>query len=328
MLQAQVDNRYLYSPPPFLTLPYEGCMARLGIPETIVTPDDMTSYDAYWKLWEQFKDRQEKYLESGDFRKPSLYQKYFMLSLGLLEYPMVLIGGDVGKGKSLIRSALTYRCMKYFGKVACMDTPPPNPELYGDVHCLYDQEYVNLIVDDLHRLNAMDKEIAKCKDIEERKIKREELKAQIKKMVLYNSIGSYDESHMWGDCSRRYNLTVLISRIAMIRRHLYMGMMFNYVNMKRADKLIYDPHTHEINCFKDAFPELGAGWCSYQITDVRAGGTGVTKWMHLRPEQWKDYWDSENIPTVVHDIEIYLGGKKKAKPTKSDWDEISPSLKE
>ena len=303
-------------------------MARLGIPETIVLPEDMTSYDAYWKLWEQFKDRQEKYLESGDFKKPSLYQKYFMLSLGLLEYPMVLIGGDVGKGKSLIRSALTYRCMKYFGKTACMDTPPPNPELFGEVHCLYDQEYVNLIVDDLHRLNAMDKDIAKCKDMEERKLKREELKVGIKKMVLFNSVGSYDESHMWGDCSRRYNLTVLISRIAMIRRHLYMGMLFNYVNMKRADKLIYDSHTHEINCFKDAFPELGAGWCSYQITDVRAGGTGVTKWMHLRPEQWKDYWDSVNIPTVVHDIDIYLGGKKKAKPTKADWDEITPSLKE
>jgi hypothetical protein len=94
-------------PPDFLTLPYAGCKARLGIDETIVTPDEMTSYDAYWRMWEWVKTKKEQWLEQTDFKKPILYHKYFMLSLGLLEYPMVLIGGDVGKGKSLIRSALT-----------------------------------------------------------------------------------------------------------------------------------------------------------------------------------------------------------------------------
>jgi hypothetical protein len=205
------------APPAFITMPYTGCKARLGIDETIVTPDDMTSYRAYWRLWTQFTEKKEQWLEQSDFKKPSLYYKYFLLSLGLLEYPMVLIGGDVGRGKSLIRSALTWWQMKLFGKVACMDCPPPNPELYGEVHCLYDQEYVNLIVDDLHRLNAMDKDISKCKDPEMRVVKRALLKEQIHKMILFNAVGSYDESHMWGDCSRRYNLTVLISRIAMIR---------------------------------------------------------------------------------------------------------------
>jgi hypothetical protein len=317
------------APPAFVTMPHTGCKARLGIDETIVTPDDMTSYRAYWKLWIQFTEKKEQWLELTDFRKPVLYYKYFLLSLGLLEYPMVLIGGDVGRGKSLIRSAITWWMMSLFGKNACMDAPPPNPELYpGQIHNLYDQDYVNLVVEELGRLNKMDKDVANCKDPEQRKILRAALKEQIHKMILFNAVGSYDESHMWGDCSRRYNLTVLISRIAMIRRHLFMGMYFNYVNPRRADKLIYDPHTHQIECFKDGFPELGPGFCNFQITDVRPGGTGVTKWIHLRPEQWKDYWDSENVPTVVHDIELYLGGKKKTKPTKADWDEISPSLKE
>jgi hypothetical protein len=330
LIVAQAEEAYIDPaiPPPFLILPYKDCKERLGIDQTVATPDDMMTYDAYWRLWTQFKDRKEQWLEQTDFKNQTLYYKYFLLSLGLMEYPMVLIGGDVGKGKSLIRSALSFWMMKLFNKVGLMDSPPPNPELYGQVHCLYDQEYVNLIVDDLARLNKLDKDIAKCTDIEERKVRRLILKEQIKKMVLYNAIGSYDESHMWGDCSRRYNLTVLIHRISMIRRHLFMGMLFNYVNPRRADKLIWEPHTHEIECFKDGFPELGPGYCNFQITDIRPGGTGVSKWIHLKPAQWEGYWDSENIPTVVHDIDIYLGGKKKAKPTKADWDEISPSLKE
>ena len=321
------------SPPEFLIVPFTDCKARLGIEQTIITPDDMNSYDAFWRLWVEVKTqfrqtRPQDFLEETDFKNPKHYYKYFMLSLGLLDYPMVLIGGDPGKGKSLIRSTLTFRSMDLFNKTACMDTPPPNPELYpGRVHNLYDQQYVNLIVGELARLNMLQKNISNCPDKELRIQKRQELQKHIEGMVLYNAVGSYDESHMWGDCSRRFNLTVLISRIAMIRRHLYMGMYFCYINPMRADKLIFDAHTHEIECFKDAFiRELGPGFCSFQITDKRPGGTGTTKWMHLRPEQWKDYWDSENIPSVVNDVEIYLGGKKKSKPTKADWDAITPQL--
>jgi hypothetical protein len=321
------------APPKFLTMPYAGCKARIGIDETIVEPDDMTSYRAYWNLHTQLERRfcvtSELYLDQTDFKKPALYFKYFLLSLGLLEYPKVIIGGEVGRGKSLIRSAITWWKMSLFGKTACMDAAAPDPELYpGKIHNLYDQDYVNLVVGELARLNKMEKAIADCKDKELRIQMRVALKEQIRKMILFNTEGSYDEAHMWGDCSRTFNLTVLISRIDIIRRHLFMGMMFCYKNPRRANRLIWDGHTHQIECFKDGFPELGPGFCNFQITDVRPGGTGASKWIHLKPAQWEGYWDSENIPTVVHDIDIYLGGKKKAKPTKADWDEISPSLKE
>jgi hypothetical protein len=321
------------APPAFLTMPYSGCRARLGIDEIIITPDDMTSYRAYWKLWTQLQKRfcvgPDLYLEQTDFVKASLYFKYFLLSLGLLEYPKALIGGEVGRGKSLIRSVITWWLMKLFGKGACMDAPPPDPELYpGRIHNLYDQDYVNLIVGELARLSKLEKDIAACKDREIRIQKRVQLKEQIQKMILFNTTGSYDEAHMWGDCSRTFNLTVLISRIDIIRRHLFMGMFFCYKNPRRANKLIWDGHTHQIECLKDGFPELGPGYCNFQITDVRPGGTGASKWIHLKPAQWEGYWDSENIPTVVHDVDIYLGGKRKTKLTKADLDTITVDMKE
>jgi len=324
------DNPAVYIssdvPPPFLQLPFAGCRALLGIDETIIRPEDMTSYQAYWNLWIQFRDKKEKWLEQTDFKNVADYHKYFMLSLGLLHYPKTIIGGREGTGKSLIRSVLTFYGMKLFGKNAIMDTPPPEPELYpGKIHCLYEQEIANLIVDELRRLNQFEKEIAGCADREQRIIMRQQLKERISKMVLFRAEASYDESQMWGACERRTNLTVLNDRISRIRRHLFMGMYFCYQNPLRADKMIYDGHTHEIICFLDAFPNVfPRGTCSYEITDVRPGGSGVTKWMHLDPNKWKGYWDPFNMPTVVHDIDIYLGGKKRTMK-KSDWDNIGLS---
>jgi hypothetical protein len=313
------------SPPSFLTFPCIGCKERLGIDETIIEPKDMTSTDAYISLWLQLHNKVEQGLDEPDFRDIDLYHKFFLWSLGLLEYPMVLIGGDVGKGKSLVRTWLTIMQMKFFHKNACMDSPPPEPELYekyGRLHNLYDQDYINLIVEQLKELSDLQRTISNTRDAAEREILRAKFKAKLNGMILYRTEGSYDEAHMWGDNSRTFNLTVLISRIAIIRRHLYMGMYFNYVNPRKANKLIWDIHTHEIECLKDAFPEYGPGVCSFAITDLR---TNVSKWLHLKPKEWEGYWDSENIPTVVHDVEIYLGGKKKKKLNKSDWDEITVS---
>jgi hypothetical protein len=87
-------------------------------------------------------------------------------------------------------------------------------------------------------------------------------------------------------------------------------MYFNYISLKRVHPLIYDFHTHIINCGKDWFRP---GWCSYEVMDQRPGGTGASKFIHLYPGDWLDIWDSYNIPSVVRDVEIHLGGNKKNK---------------
>jgi hypothetical protein len=282
-----------------VVLPFAGCKQQLGIDETIIAQDDMTSFNAWYKL----KVHHSTELGERDFVNPKLFYKYFMLSLGLLEFPIVLIGGQRGNGKSLIASFLTYCSVQLFHKVATMEKPPPDPTKFGKINYLHDQSYVDDIILGLAYLDKVERETGKRPSEEE-----------LMKCIIYKAVFWCDEAHMWGDKLRTYNLTILMNRLIMIARHLYMAMYFSYVDIGRANRLIAPYATHIINCGKNWFPSMGDGICSFEITDIRPGGTGASKFIHLDPKDWLDLWDSYNIPTVVRDVEIYLGGNKKRKP--------------
>ncbi len=278
-------------------LPRAGCKTTLGIDETVLTRDDMTSFGAWYRLC---NDGLQANLGERDFVKLENWYKFFMLSLGLLDFPVILISGKRGNGKSLIASFLTYCAVQLFQKVATMEKPPPNPKLFGKINYLHDQAYVDEIILGLARLDKIERETGKRPSEDE-----------LSKCILYKSWFWCDEAHMWGEMSRTYQLTVLMNRLIMIARHLHMGMLFCYVDIERANKLIKPYATHVIICGREWFPQLGEGICSFQITDIREGGTGQSKFIHLNPLDWLDLWDSYNIPTVVRDVEIYLGGNKK-----------------
>lgn len=281
-------------------LPFAGCKQQLGIDETLIRQEDMTSFNAWYKL----KVRHSTELGERDFVDPKLFYKYFMLSLGLLDFPIVLIGGQRGNGKSLIASFLTYCSVQLFHKVATMEKPPPDPAKFGKINYLHDQSYVDDIILGLAYLDKVERETGKRPSEEE-----------LIKCILYKAVFWCDEAHMWGDKLRTYNLTILINRLIFIARHLYMAMYFSYVDIGRANRLIAPYATHIINCGKNWFPAMGDGICSFEITDIRPGGTGASKFIHLNPLDWLDLWDSYNIPSVVRDVEVYLGGAKKKKPS-------------
>lgn len=278
-------------------LPYPGCKKTLGINETVLTREDMTSFSAWYKLVHNGLDAD---LGERDFVDPRNWYKFFMLSLGLLDFPATIIHGARGGGKSLIASFLSLCNYNLFDKQVTMEKPPPDPAKFGKINYLHDQDYVDRIILDLARLDKIERETG-MKPSEE----------ELSKCILYKASFWNDEAHMWGDKSRTYQLTVLSNRLIMIARHLYMAMYFVYVNAERANKLISEPCTHVIFCRKNWFPRLGDGICSFQVTDIRPEGTRKSKFIHLDPRDWLDIWDSFNIPTVVHDVNLYLGGNKK-----------------
>lgn len=282
-----------------VVIPYPGCKKTLGIDETLITREDMNSFTAWYRL---VTNGLKAEIGERDFINPRNFYKFFMSSVGLLEFPIVLAHGARGGGKSLIVSFLAYISHALFGKQVTMEKPPPDPSKFGKINYLHDQDYVDRIILDLARLDKIERETG-MKPSEE----------ELMKCILYKAFFWNDEAHMWADRSRTYQLTILSNRLAMIARHLYMAMYFVYVNAERANKLIAEPATHVIFCRKNWFPRLGDGICSFQVTDIRPEGTQMSKFIHLNPLDWLDLWDSYNIPTVVHDVELYLGGNKKPK---------------
>jgi hypothetical protein len=281
-------------------LPAPGCKKVLGIDETVIERKDMTSFSAWYQLVHHGlkADIGEK-----DFVETRNWYKFFILSLGLCDFPVILLSGHRGGGKSLIASFLTYCNVQLFGKQATMEKPPPDPTKFGDhINYLHDQNYVDDIILGLARLDKIERETGKRPTEED-----------LQKCILYKAIFWCDEAHMWGEMSRTYQLTVLMNRLIMIARHLYMSMLFSYVDIERANKLIKPYATHVIICRKEWFPRYGKGICSFQITDIRPEGTMMSKFIHLNPMDWLDLWDSYNIPSVVRDVEIYLGGNSKKK---------------
>jgi hypothetical protein len=297
----------------FVEIPNKNAKRLLGIDPVIIEMKDMTSKMAYYRLW-----RGDPYLKKEDFRDPETFWKYFYIKLGLLEYPVALIGGEPGGGKSLIMAKITYDFVRLFGKKATMDWAPPDPTLYGDVHNLYDTDYTDKIQGELKRLATMQAQIVNTKDAAQRAIMTMELDRDLEKMILYKAVFGLDEGDSWGEKSGRINLTKLVSRIKNRRRHFFTCMFLVLIDPTRFDQLIYNGHTHDISCFKD---RPRPGFCSYIITDIRRSGNMVSRGMILEPAKETRLWNSYGVVSLSHDVEVHLGGNVKPKKKEDKQDD-------
>ena len=118
-------------------LPRDNSKKLLWIEPIVLTREDVTSDYAWYKLAKKNKtnsDRKEAALLSErDFKNHDTYIKYYMLSLGLLEFPVVAVGGEPEAGKSLFMAWLTEKKHRLFGKEACLDWAPHNRSISGTI---------------------------------------------------------------------------------------------------------------------------------------------------------------------------------------------------
>jgi hypothetical protein len=129
--------------PPAISIPIPGCK------EFIIAREDVTNKKAWYKLSVQHNP----YIAEDDFVGIDTFYKYFLFSLGLMDFPMALIVGAEGQGKSLGLAWLTHAMVKYFGKSCTLDWTPPKPELFGNYYSFYDEDFTDKIQNDLNELH-------------------------------------------------------------------------------------------------------------------------------------------------------------------------------
>ncbi len=283
--------------PTELRLPVAGC------DPVIFTPDDMYDDEA----WIQLVVNKEKYLEEEDFATREAFIKYFLYTLGLLDYPLALISGDEGGGKSLVMAWLTYAMKLLFGKRCTLDWNPPKPELFGDYFYLYDEDFTEKIQNEVNRLARIP----------------EPTKEDLLKLVIFNTVMGLDEADSYGDKASRTSLTKLIGRIITRRRHFHLGIFMVFVDPNTADKrYIYNRKSHIIQC---GYQKEYMDTCTYTITSLRPSNP-ISKKLHLRPSDHTDLWNSYNVVSLSHKVYVDLGGNKK--PKKEEEEEIPRDSKD
>lgn len=328
--------------PDVVELPDGESQKLLGIAPTIITRDDLTNTTAWLKLI----INKDQYLEMTDFKSYDLFNKYFLLSLGLLEFPVQFIGGEPQSGKSLYMAWYTHQVAKLFGKRSTLDWSPPNPEYYRPYNSkirieqinttlgkfkgketiyakyiknlneeleflnknsdfnnppyfsIFDEDYTRKINDEFNRLARMEKETGMPTP-----------SGEFGKFVVFNTAFGLDEADNF-EKSSRTNFTKLMAMIGRRRRHIFCCMSFVMIDLNRFDLLLSGLCTHKVNCIWQGHY---ANTCSILIEDVRRGGSGIKKWLFLRPKDWLHLWHSHNISQLIHNVDISFGKPKKKK---------------
>lgn len=276
--------------PPLIEIPIAGC------DPLIITDEDMTTD----KAWYQLSIKHDYNLGADAFLDPDVYMKYFLVTLGLLDYPLVIIHGAEGEGKSLAMAYLTHKIVTLFGKRCTLDWTPPKEELFPNRFNFYDEDFTEKIVDELNRLKRFGNEVPE---------------EELKKLIIYNTIFGLDECDGYGDITSQTNLTKLIGRIARRRRHFHTGILMCYVDPRDVPpRTIWDRRSHEVTCSRN-YPYRG--FISYLIKNRR---TGLIKYLHLDPEECSKagLWNTHNIVSVSHEVDIHFGNKKKKKKVEDD----------
>lgn len=287
--------------PDVAVLPEAKSKLLYGFDPLILTREDMTNFYA----WYQLAHDHYQFLEEKDFIDKDNFMRYFLISTGLLEYAVAIVSGAPGAGKSLVMGYLTHKIAKLFNKRVVLDWTPPNPELYGDFHNLYSEEFIDNIQNGFNNLSKLEAELIK---------KGQRLSSNdCHSLAIYNAVLGLDECDQYGDKASRTNLTKLINRILNRRRHTYTSILMVFIDPQSADqRLIYKNRTHEIECGFNYFTDY-PDHCAYRIRDIRPNKTGSSKWMILDPAECVDLWDSHNIPSISHDLDVHLGGKRRKK---------------
>ena len=286
-----------------VVLPRTNSEKLLGIEPLVLTPDDVTSNYAWWRLAEKYRLRGkiDPYLDRADFVSYDTYIKYYLLTLGLLEFAVIFIGGEPDSGKSMFLAWLTRKMHKYFGKTGLMDWLPPEPKYFGNYRNFLDEDMQEKIIDESNRLHRMELETGK-------KVPQEELE----KFILYKAFLSLDEADGYAHKQMQNNYTKALGQTFRRRRHVYCCIAMVMIDVEEFAPVLLNQVTHKVTCFAPGnlpYPDC----CSVLIEDVRKGGSGVRKWLWLNPEECLHLWDSHNIPAMTHEQDIHYGRKPKKK---------------
>jgi hypothetical protein len=284
-----------------ICIPVDGNPSLL--PPLVIARDDLTNNRAWGKLEE---DKYFPFLEVQDFTDTGLYEKYWFASLGFLEYPYLFVVGAKGDGKSLFLNYVLHKITKYYGKKATINWVGENAKLIspynkweiGDktepYYSLTDEDYVSKIQDEIN-------ELAHTMAVERRKPTKKELEA----LILFNAMFCIDEGSGVAGKGLGTNMIKLLGMIADRQRHLFLGMAISFVKPQDASgSLIADNATHIINCSRNVYYR---GACSYRIFSKRQG---ITKMLHLKPEEWVHLWDSHNLVAINSAVNVQFGNKK------------------
>lgn len=298
MMAINTDD-YIIEMPPSITIPSEDALELHGIDPVIVRYEDITSDYAWWRLtWQHATD-----LEYYDFKDPILFRKYWFISLGLLDYPVILCGGDAGSGKSLFMAWLTWMYVQLFGKKATLDWMPRQADVFGKYNHLYDEDFQDKIIDGYARIREIEKRTGMPAPQEE-----------VEKLVTYKAAMGLDECDSYAVKGSRTNITKLLAMIYRRRRHTYTCSTLVLPDINNFDPLIAQFATHRVDCvWEGNFP----GWSSVMIEDIRKNGTHAVRSLDLNPKEWLPLWRSHSVPQLVISHNITFGKKK---PKKKDGD--------
>jgi hypothetical protein len=328
--------------PDVVIIPDSNAKKLYGIEPVIITRDDMVSITGWYKL----AVNHDMFLDEKEFKNRDLFTKYWLVSMGMTEYPFMIFYGQEGGGKSMGMAVTAHRLINHFGRKATMDFTPPEGEYYrpfnpvvkrqqsiemlkqiGDPQNLipkleaeikeirkvppffnfYDEDFVDKITNELDRLQRLEKELTSKGE----KVPDEEYQ----KLIIYNAVFALDEGDSYGDVQTQTHLISVIGRIGRRRRHTHTTILMAYVDLADVPtRQILNRATHHVMCAKNWVYE---GYCSYRVKDVRPGGSGETKFMHLKPEECTRLWNSHNLVSISHDVEIHFGNEA-AKKKKAD----------
>jgi hypothetical protein len=268
-----------------------------GCDSFIIKREDVTNRKAWFKLTRH----NYPHLSEKDFNDYDIYTKYYLVTMGLLDYSMVMIFGEEGGGKSLVMSWFIYQIGLLFGKKSILDVTPPFPELYNEYYDFSDSDYANKIQKQLNILVKIEKEAT----IQGKKLSKEAYKS----VVIYNADMGIDEGDRIADKSNRTNVSKFVGRVIRRRRHFHTNIFMIFVDPNDADKrMVADRITHTVKCCKNS---LKPGWCSYQIECVKGASKGISKSLELKPADWQHIWRSHGAVSISHDQYINLGGKQR-----------------
>lgn len=214
-----------------------------------------------------------------DFKDKEQYLRYFLLSLELVDYGIIVESGEKGSGKSLFMIWLSNTLRRLFAKGVTLNFRPK--EEYGDYHYLTEQSFLDEWV-----------KLTELADRTDSNTLIKDLKRLTEYSQFYNHFIGIDEARKWAS-KYKSNGRILsyIGELVDLSRHNHNIICFampHAFDMLNRDTVL-NSVTHEVNC---SFNTHYVGCASYRIKHINSG---KIRWMHLSAKKYSHLWESWNL---------------------------------
>lgn len=258
---------------------------------TMVQDELLFSREAFASSISWLKYQNGHKLKPYDFIDKVDYTKYFLISLELNNWGVVIIDAPKGGGKSLFGTWLSYWNKKLFGKSATINFRPKNdPQMTDDENERYhfgNYNFINqqIFVDEWVKLT----ELAEREDANEIINNISEL---TKFSIFYNSTIFFDEAKKWV-WKRIPNARLLrfVAELVDVARHNHNVMLFACPDAEKIvdETTILEGRTHIVHCsFNTTYPK-------HATYSIQHRYSGRVEWLHLSAPAHSHLWESENL---------------------------------